>query len=914
MFTFFVPMLVLQTAQQPPAPRRAVPDSGVVVNAQQVTPAGVQTVFEGRVDGVRFGRTPGDIWVAAPGSIYHLAWRENRVLSAASYSGRPGVQAVAIDPSTGRAAVSTVGRGATNPEGELPGAIPRLARSQSVQLAFFDPDGSGTTRASFVSGAVGDYTAGAPAIAGAPNAGGHRIAVLPLTANDRLAVIDADRGTPLKMIQLGVAPVAAVISRDGSTAWVTNFGGARPGRADRSATECCYPRAERVRVDTRGIAQPGTVVRVDLNGGSVTHSLTVGRHPTALAWDTLHARLYVANGNDESISVIDTRENRVLGSFAIGKFPRGRAGAAPTALALSPDTKSLYVALGPLNAVAVYAVGQLTLPAAAATSALLGLIPTAWYPSSIDVSPDGHYLAIGALFGVGSGTGETDGSPGKRGRYVFAERGAVNVVEVPSPRQLEAYTAAVEANDRLPTFASIGAPADSGMPGRLPGARRAVPAGPGDTSVIDHVVYIIKENRTYDQILGDLGRGDGDSSLTIYGRQTTPNQHALAERFVTIDRMFASGGNSADGHQWLTQANETEYAMWPLYEGRSYPSEGNDPLTYSSGGFLWESAQRHGKSVAVFGEYAPAASDSIASVRASWFREYDANRQRGSAYFRDLMAKRYDTHSQIPSLDRVLVREYPGWTQEVPDVVKAQVILAHLAEWERRHAMPNLVMIVLPSDHTVGTSPGWCRPHACVADNDAALGMIVDGLSHSSFWKDMAVLVVEDDAQNGVDHVDGHRTTAFVASPYAKRGAVDHTFYNQPSLLKTIERMLSLPALSLFDLVASDMSASFIAPNEQPDFAPFTAIAPIVALEETNPRVSELRGVDSAARRRAALASTRMSFDGPDEAPSDQLNRILWHDARGWRTPYPGVRHSLFFPMARDVADRDREQREARHR
>jgi hypothetical protein len=361
----------------------------------------------------------------------------------------------------------------------------------------------------------------------------------------------------------------------------------------------------------------------------------------------------------------------------------------------------------------------------------------------------------------------------------------------------------------------------------------AVPLRPGvDTPLVKHVVYIVKENRTYDQVLGDLGRGDGDSSLVMFGRDVTPNQHALAEQFVTIDRMFASGGNSADGHQWLTQANETDYAMWPLYLGRSYPSEGNDPLTYSSGGFLWEAVRAKGKAVAVFGEYAPAASDSIASVRANWLREFAAHRDRGSAYFRDLMAKRYDTRSEIPSLDRVLVREYPGWTQEVPDVVKAQVVLAHLADWERRGAMPDLVMIVLPSDHTVGTSPGWCTPRACVADNDAALGMLVDGFSHSSFWKDMAILVVEDDAQNGVDHVDGHRTTAFVASPFAKRGAVDHSFYNQPSMVRTIELMLGVSPLSLFDLVATPMSASFISgQNERPNFTPFTALAPRLPLE-----------------------------------------------------------------------------------
>jgi hypothetical protein len=236
------------------------------------------------------------------------------------------------------------------------------------------------------------------------------------------------------------------------------------------------------------------------------------------------------------------------------------------------------------------------------------------------------------------------------------------------------------------------------------------------------------------------------------------------------------------------------------------------------------------------------------------------------------------------------------------------VVLDHLREWEAKGAMPDLVMMILPSDHTVGTSPGWCVPRACVADNDLALGKIVDGLSHSSFWKDMAILVVEDDAQNGVDHVDGHRTTAFAISPFVRRGAVDHTFYSQPSVVKTIELMLGLPALSLFDLVATDMRASFIAPGEQPDYAPFTAAPATQRLDETNARVSEIRGPDAAARRRAALASLRMRFDGPDEAPSDALNRILWHTARGWRAPYPAVRQSLFFPMSRDIADEDREE------
>jgi hypothetical protein len=311
----------------------------------------------------------------------------------------------------------------------------------------------------------------------------------------------------------------------------------------------------------------------------------------------------------------------------------------------------------------------------------------------------------------------------------------------------------------------------------------------------------------------------------------------------------------------------------------------------------------------VFGEYAPAPQSDSASVRASLLAQYRDSQPHNPAYFRAYMAKRYNTRSDIPSLDRVLVREYPGWTQENPDVVKADVFLEHLREWESAGKMPNLVMVILPSDHTQGTSPGWCTPKACVADNDLAMGRMVEGLSRSSFWKKMAILIVEDDAQNGVDHIDGHRTVALVASPYAKRGALDQTFYAQPSMVKTIELMLGLPALSLFDLVATDMRASFIGPDESPDSAPYTALMPTQSLHEVNQRVGSITGPHAEERRRAALASARMKFNTPDAAPSDLLNRILWHDARGWGKPFPGVKRSVFFPLAVDIADEDRDDR-----
>lgn len=895
-------LLFQQAAQQPPAPQRTVPDAGVVASLQRSTPAGVQTVFDGRVTGVRFGASSDELWVSVPGSAYHLAWADNQVLARGAFGGHPGTQAVAFDPVKRRALVTMLGHvpiAAT--EAPMPGMVPRVASRPAAQLGFFDDgarDRSLTPAA--LTGALGEYAVGAPAVALRPNTSGHRVAVVPLTVEDRLTIVDAESGKVLSSVPLGVAPIAASISPDGAVAYVTNLGGEKPRPGDRAATQCCYPRGESVRVDARGIAERGSVMRVDLVAGRVTDSIQVGRHPTAIAWDTLNARLYVANGNDDAISVIDTRGNRLSGTIMIAPFRERQIGAQPTALALAPDGRTLYVALGGLNAVAVYDVSRPPL------AKLEGLVPTAWYPSSLDVSADGRYLAVGALLGAGAGTGQTSGSPGKRGRYVFAERGSVSVIERPTSLQLSAYTVAVAANDHL-TLETTPTVDTLPRPNPIP---RAVPERPGDSSLVRHVVYIVKENRTYDQVLGDLGRGDGDSSLVIFGRDVTPNQHALAERFVTLDRVFASGGNSADGHQWLTQANETDYAMWPLYTGRSYPSEGTDPLVYSSGGFLWETAQARGKTVSVFGEYAPSASDSIPSVRASLLAEFQRNEQRGSAYFRDLLRSRYDTKSDIPSLDRVLVREYPGWTQEVPDVVKAQVLIDHLREWEASGAMPQLVMMILPSDHTVGTSPGWCVPRACVADNDFALGKIVEALSHSSFWKDMAIFVIEDDAQNGVDHVDGHRTTAFAVSPYTRHASVDHTFYNQPSVVKTIELMLGLPALSLFDLVATDMHASFIAPSEAPDYTPYQAVAPRQRLDEINARVSEIHGPDAAARRRAALASSRMRFDGPDEAPSDALNRILWHTSRGWRSRYPAVKRSLFFPISRDLADDEREERE----
>ena len=890
MFHLAIAALLQAQIVQQAAPHRDVRDPGVIATGQRTSPAGVQSVFDGRVYGVRFGRSSAEIWVAAPNTTYRLDWRANRAMARARVAGTPGVFAVAVDPVTHRAFVSSVGR--LTATSATPGAA--TARQPAVaHVSALSADVAGDSAAPlWRTAALGDFMAGAPAIASTAGAGGKRLAVVPLPANDALAVIDAETGALIRTIPLGVEPIATAISADGRIAYVTILGGPKPTAGQRSMRQCCDLRAESVRVDARGIAEAGSVSRVDLVKGVVERDIVAGRHPTALAWDQRGNRLYVADGNSDSVTVIDTK-SQVASRMVIAPFRERQIGLAPTALALSPDGRTLFVALGGANAVAMYDVSG-------ARARLAGLIPTAWYPNSLDVSADGKLLAIGALLGVGSGEGVTSG---KRGRYVHANRGAVNVLPIPSAAELAAFTTAVASNNRL-ALASSGAP----PPAVKSNVARAVPQLPGDPSLINHVVFIIRENRTFDQVLGDLDRGARDSSLTQYGRDVTPNAHALSEQFVTLDHFFASGGNSADGHQWLTQANETDYPMWPLYFGRSYPSEGNDALAYSSGGFLWENAQSKKKSVTIFGEYAPAQENPSPSVHATMLDQY-MQRPSDYAFHKELLRTHYDTHSQIPSLDQALVREYPGWTQEAPDVVKAGDILWHLGSWEVAGRMPDLVMVILPSDHTEGTSADWCVPKACVADNDFALGQIVQGLTHSRFWKDMAILVVEDDAQNGVDHIDGHRTVALAISPYVRRGVVDSTFYSQPSMVKTIELMLGLPAMSLFDLVATDMRASFIDASAKPDLRPYTALTPKQSLIEKNKRVGAITGPNAAERRKAALASARMNFDGPDEAPSEVLNRILWHDAKGFKTPYPAVKRSLFFPMSVDIADEDRDEK-----
>jgi hypothetical protein len=476
-------------------------------------------------------------------------------------------------------------------------------------------------------------------------------------------------------------------------------------------------------------------------------------------------------------------------------------------------------------------------------------------------------------------------------RYVHSNRSSVQVIHVPDAAQLSGYTNAVMVNNRMLGRNSnpVKLTAHSGLK-PLP-----VPLRSGDPSLVDHVVFIIKENRTYDQVLGDLGQANSDPSLLVYGRDVTPNHHRLAEQFVVLDNFYATGGNSADGHQWLTQAAETDYCYWPGYTGRSYPYDGSDPIAPASGGFIWDAALGHRRTVEDFGEYVgiPVSGRVKGLNRANLMREWKEGAD---------LSGQFNVTALLAPLNKIMAKDFPYWTLAVPDVVRAQIFLKHLRGWEKKGAMPNLVLLQLPNDHTAGTNPGSPTPQAFVADNDLALGQVVAGLSQSPFWKSMAIFVVEDDAQAGLDHVDGHRTVALAISPYTCRGSVDSTFYSHTSMVKTIELMLGLPTLSVFDLIANDMRNSF---QSTPDSSPYVAVTPKQPLEELNPPVESLTGP----ARKAALASMKMNFDLPDAAPTEKLNRILWRQARGWNRAYPQTRQGVFAPYSMDLDDKEKEER-----
>jgi YVTN family beta-propeller protein len=684
--------------------------------------------------------------------------------------------------------------------------------------------------------------------------------------SNRLLELDTATAAVLRTFDVGVAPFDVVLAR--GKAYVSNWGGRRPGPGDLTGPA---GRGTEVRVDpVRRIASEGSVSVVDLATGATKAEVLVHLHASALALSPDGRYVVCANAASDNLSVIDTETDAVAETIWAKPSPADLFGASPNALAFSPDGKTLYVANGTQNAVAV-----IKFSPKKRRSKLQGLIPVGWFPGALAFNASRNAICVANI--KGHAAEPTPYEPtGASGFNSHQHRGSVSIVPAPRLKELWDMTGVVYANYRRERIAQ------ALLKPRKDRPPRPVPERIGEPSVFKHVVYVIKENRTYDQVLGDVAAGNGDPALCIFGEKVTPNQHKLVREFVLLDNTYCSGILSADGHQWSTTAFGTDYleksfAGWP----RSYPDgmgpDEVDALAYAPSGFIWDNALKHGVTLGNFGEFMMEDcgwTDPARKDEPTWTDYWDEYRH-GRGLVRIGSRPAIETIAPFSPTDTV------GWIMEVPDVWRARHIIDRIAAWDREGRMPQLVIICLPDDHTSGTSEGSPTPEACVADNDLAFGRIVEAFSHSSFWKDTVIFGVEDDPQNGWDHVSGYRTTAYCASPYTKRGAVINTQYNTTSILRTIEQILGLPPMNQFDATATPMVDCFTA---TPDFRPFDAVPNDVRLDTLNPPKDKI--ADPLLRRQAAQ-SARLDFRRVDACPEDVLNRILWHAVKGSAAPYP---------------------------
>jgi DNA-binding beta-propeller fold protein YncE len=687
-----------------------------------------------------------------------------------------------------------------------------------------------------------------------------------LNLSNKLGELDSATGSLIRTFDVGVAPYDVVLV--GRKAYVSNWGGRRPQPDDITGPA---GRGTFVKVDpVRHIANEGSVTVIDLESGIVRGEILTHLHSSGLAVSPDRRYVACANAASDNISVIDTRIDRVVQTIWAKPSPADLFGASPNALAFDGTGKYLYAANGTQNAVAV-----IRFKPRSRASKLLGLIPAGWFPGAIVYHPRLERICVANIKGVET-VPDQDKLSGGMGFNTHQYHGSLSLIPVPKKKELPRMSAKVWENYHRSRIAAAFLPPRKGQPAR------PVPERIGEPSVFKHAIYIIKENRTYDQVLGDMERGNGEPSLCIFGERVTPNQHKITSEFVLLDNTFCCSILSADGHQWSTTAFGTDYieksfAGWP----RSYPDgmgeDEVDALAYAPTGFIWDNALRHGKTLRDYGEFAMPRvrySDPGLKEEPDWtscWREY--NDPRGEVIF--------ESEPAVESLRPYLVTNTVGWSMEVPDAFRADYFIKELKEFEKEGRFPELVLICLPDDHTSGTKEGFPTPEASVADNDVAFGRIVEAVSRSSFWKDTVIFGIEDDPQNGWDHVSGYRTTAYIVSPYTKRGRVVSTFYNTVSILRTIEQILGLPPMNQFDAAATPMYDCFA---DTPDFTPYAAVPNRVPLDQMNPPKEKI--ADPLLRKHAVI-SGRLNFKRIDACPEDVLNRILWHAVKGSGTSYP---------------------------
>ena len=641
---------------------------------------------------------------------------------------------------------------------------------------------------------------------------------------DSLAVLDLASGSVVQRLPTGRYPYGVAVAPNGDV-FVTPWNGS-------------------------------TVLAFAASGGSLRQVATIpaGRHPSALLLNRDGTRLFVASASTDRITVIDTRNRTHLGELRDPPPAGPEEGSTPNGLALSSDGTRLFVAEGDANAIAVFDLSAAFSGVATATgtNALIGRIPTEWYPTAVVASGD----TLLVTNGKGRGTRANPDGPGPRVSEERRGTGRNSTQSQQSGTVTVSLTARLD-REALQPFSARVARANLWDAPLL--ARKQYPP-------IEHVIYIIKENRTYDQVLGDLSQADGDTSLVYFGRSVTPNHHALAERFGIYDRFFVNAEVSPDGHNWSMAAYTTDYLQKTIPSnysdrGRSYDYEGTnrgwgmenspeDDVAEPANGYLWDLAQRKGITFRNYGEFVA-----------------------GEGVDRDKLPSGYK--GLKPFLVTHTNEKFPAYDLGIQDQRRADVWLEEFAEHVRTGVMPQLEIVRLPNDHTSGARAGAPTPRAMVADNDLALGRVIAALSRSPFWRNTVVFVLEDDAQNGPDHVDSHRSPLFVVSPWV-RGGVLHHFTNTTDVLRTIEELLGLEAMSQFDHYGRPLRDIW---SDRPDLRPYDVLTPSVALTEKNPP-----------RGAGAAASARLLLDMEDQADEDAFNRILWVAAKGLTAPYPGTR------------------------
>jgi YVTN family beta-propeller protein len=615
----------------------------------------------------------------------------------------------------------------------------------------------------------------------------------------QLYTIDGATGKTVSRLGLGDHPFAARLSRDGKQLYVSNIGA-----------------AEIVAVDVSNRKEP-----------KLTGRLPVEPHPNDLVL-TADDRLFVSCGNTNHVLALDLKTKERMETVSVAPTPKAPVGSTPNSLALSPDGRELYVADADNNSVAVVSIAERGL------SKVIGFIPTGWYPTVVTTTLDGKRMLIGSGKGLGTGPNhvmrpidKTSPAPSfvHHGNNLS---GLLSFVDAPARAKLGEYTKQVYENspfhDELLVKAEIK-------------GNSVIPSEVGKGSPIQHVLYIIKENRTYDQVFGDISKGNGDPTLVLFGRDVTPNHHAIAEQFVLLDNLYCNGEVSQDGHPWTTAAYASDFNQraWTL----SYSKHGNvnsRPVEEQSHPYIWEAAKAKGLSTYSFG--------------------YTG--RRGLA---PILSKTFGKN------------DLPDQQSRMRDYRRSEQFVEEFEQMDRENRVPNFMVMGLGEDHTQGTAPGAFTPKAQVASNDLAIGRIVESVSKSKVWSSFAIFIIEDDAQNGPDHIDSHRTVGLVISPYIKRGTVDSTMYTTVSMLRTIELLLGIPPLTQHDAAATPMYNSFAA---TPDLSAYQARNAEIDMLSKNP-----------ANAYGAALAARMDFSDYDRVDEQALNRILWHSIKGANVPMP---------------------------